>query len=99
MISTLLQLIEDEQKKQGRSPLKSTSDALSVQVAACIVALCGWTGRLDKAHNLLFIDKKFRDEHCNIRKIPHITLTRLWHLKAFIELASPCRKVKNILLS
>uniref|UniRef100_A0A8C7L9B9 Zinc finger, C3HC-type containing 1 n=2 Tax=Oncorhynchus TaxID=8016 RepID=A0A8C7L9B9_ONCKI len=44
VISTLLQLIEDEQKKQGRSPLKSTSDALSVQVAACIVALCGWTG-------------------------------------------------------
>ncbi|CAB1346229.1 unnamed protein product, partial [Coregonus sp. 'balchen'] len=44
VISVLLQLIEDEQKKQGRSPLKSTSEALAVQVAACIVALCGWAG-------------------------------------------------------
>uniref|UniRef100_A0A4W5QAJ7 Zinc finger, C3HC-type containing 1 n=1 Tax=Hucho hucho TaxID=62062 RepID=A0A4W5QAJ7_9TELE len=44
VISVLLQLIEGEQKKQGRSPLKSTSEALAVQVAACIVALCGWAG-------------------------------------------------------
>eukprot|EP00063_Salmo_salar_P089412 XP_014064247.1 PREDICTED: nuclear-interacting partner of ALK-like isoform X2 [Salmo salar] len=44
VIGVLLQLIEDEQKKQGRSPLKSTSEVLAVQVAACIVALCGWTG-------------------------------------------------------
>ncbi|XP_055045691.2 zinc finger C3HC-type protein 1 [Misgurnus anguillicaudatus] len=43
VISVLLQLIEDEQVKQGGSPSKVASDALSVQVAACIVALCGWT--------------------------------------------------------
>lgn len=48
-ISVLLQLIEDEQKKQQQgasiaigSPLQASSEALSVQVAACIVALCGW---------------------------------------------------------
>ncbi|XP_019898536.2 nuclear-interacting partner of ALK [Esox lucius] len=44
VISILLELIEDEVKKQGMSPLKSTSVALPVQVAACIVALCGWAG-------------------------------------------------------
>ncbi|XP_051544107.1 zinc finger C3HC-type protein 1-like [Myxocyprinus asiaticus] len=42
IISILLQLIEDEQMKQGGSPTKASSDPLSVQVAACIVALCGW---------------------------------------------------------
>ncbi|XP_062374513.1 nuclear-interacting partner of ALK [Sardina pilchardus] len=47
-ISALLQLIEDEQKKKRggspaiNSPLLMTSEPLSVQVAACIVALCGW---------------------------------------------------------
>lgn len=42
IISVLLQLIEDEQAKQGSSPSKVSSDPLSVQVAACILALCGW---------------------------------------------------------
>ncbi|XDV24959.1 hypothetical protein PO909_028975 [Leuciscus waleckii] len=42
VISVLLQLIEDEQVKQGGSPSKVSSDPLSVQVAACIIALCGW---------------------------------------------------------
>ncbi|KAL2102649.1 hypothetical protein ACEWY4_001817 [Coilia grayii] len=46
-ISALLQLIEDEQKKRCgspavSSPLRRPSEPLSVQVAACIVALCGW---------------------------------------------------------
>ncbi|XP_012679949.2 nuclear-interacting partner of ALK [Clupea harengus] len=46
-ISALLQLIEDEQKKLGgslaiSSPLRVTPEALAAQVAACIVALCGW---------------------------------------------------------
>ncbi|TRY98791.1 hypothetical protein DNTS_021656 [Danionella cerebrum] len=41
IISVLLQLIEDELAKQG-SPSKLSSDPLSVQVAACILALCGW---------------------------------------------------------
>ncbi|XP_026064836.1 nuclear-interacting partner of ALK-like [Carassius auratus] len=42
VISVLLQLIEEEQVKQCGSPTKVSSDPLSVQVAACIVALCGW---------------------------------------------------------
>ncbi|XP_056604450.1 nuclear-interacting partner of ALK [Triplophysa dalaica] len=42
VISVLLQLIEDEQMKQGDSPSKVSSDMLSIQVAACIVSLCGW---------------------------------------------------------
>lgn len=48
-ISALLQLIEDERKKRGTavtSPLRMPSEPLSVQVAACIVALCGWAARL-----------------------------------------------------
>lgn len=45
IISVLLQLIEDEQVKQGSSPFKVSSDPLSVQVAACILALCGWAAR------------------------------------------------------
>lgn len=45
VVSVLLQLIEDEQVKQGASPSKVSSDPLSVQVAACIVALCGWAAR------------------------------------------------------
>lgn len=44
VISVLLQLLEDEQVKQGGSPKVST-DPLSVQVAACIIALCGWAAR------------------------------------------------------
>uniref|UniRef100_A0A8C9TEY2 Zinc finger, C3HC-type containing 1 n=1 Tax=Scleropages formosus TaxID=113540 RepID=A0A8C9TEY2_SCLFO len=41
-IGVLLQLVEDEQQK-GDSPLVQLSaEPLSVQVAACIVALCGW---------------------------------------------------------
>ncbi|KAM8908481.1 zinc finger C3HC-type protein 1 [Spinachia spinachia] len=39
VISVLLQLIEDEQKRNGASPC---SESLAVQVAACIVSLCGW---------------------------------------------------------
>ncbi|XP_062338592.1 nuclear-interacting partner of ALK [Osmerus eperlanus] len=39
IVSVLLQLIEEEQKKLGRTP---TSETLAVQVAACIVSLCGW---------------------------------------------------------
>ncbi|XP_056157615.1 nuclear-interacting partner of ALK [Lampris incognitus] len=39
VVSILLQLIEEEQKKQGGT---SSADPLAVQVAACIVSLCGW---------------------------------------------------------
>ncbi|XP_042367226.1 nuclear-interacting partner of ALK [Plectropomus leopardus] len=39
VISVILQLIEDEQKRKGTSPC---SEPLAVQVAACIVSLCGW---------------------------------------------------------
>ncbi|XP_074480951.1 zinc finger C3HC-type protein 1 [Sebastes fasciatus] len=39
VISVVLQLIEDEQKRKGGSPC---SEPLAVQVAACIVSLCGW---------------------------------------------------------
>lgn len=42
VISVVLQLIEDEQKREGGSPC---SESLAVQVAACIVSLCGWAGR------------------------------------------------------
>ncbi|KAJ0057377.1 hypothetical protein NL108_005289, partial [Boleophthalmus pectinirostris] len=38
-VSVILQLIEEEQKRKGESPC---SEPLAVQVAACIVALCGW---------------------------------------------------------
>lgn len=39
VISVILHLIEEEQKRKGGSP---SSEPLSVQVAACIVSLCGW---------------------------------------------------------
>ncbi|XP_047431872.1 nuclear-interacting partner of ALK [Mugil cephalus] len=39
VISAILQLIEDEQKRKGGNPC---SEPLAVQVAACIVSLCGW---------------------------------------------------------
>ncbi|XP_068163126.1 zinc finger C3HC-type protein 1 [Antennarius striatus] len=39
VVSVILQLIEEEQKKKGGSPC---SEPLAVQVAACIVSLCGW---------------------------------------------------------
>ncbi|KAK7895350.1 hypothetical protein WMY93_020675 [Mugilogobius chulae] len=39
VVSVILQLIEEEQKRKGESPC---SEPLAVQVAACIVALCGW---------------------------------------------------------
>lgn len=39
VISVLLQLIDEQQQKLGRTP---TSETLAVQVAACIVSLCGW---------------------------------------------------------
>ncbi|KAJ8007255.1 hypothetical protein DPEC_G00115650 [Dallia pectoralis] len=40
VISVLLHVIEDEEKKQGTS----SSVVLPIQVAACVVALCGWAG-------------------------------------------------------
>ncbi|XP_015208064.1 zinc finger C3HC-type protein 1 [Lepisosteus oculatus] len=51
-VGDLLQLIEDEVKKEGGSPLKMSTDPLPVQVAACIVALCGWAASpaLDSLH-------------------------------------------------
>ncbi|XP_003972923.1 zinc finger C3HC-type protein 1 [Takifugu rubripes] len=39
VVSLLLQLIDEEQKKKGET---SCTEPLTVQVAACIVALCGW---------------------------------------------------------
>ncbi|XP_017270242.3 nuclear-interacting partner of ALK [Kryptolebias marmoratus] len=39
VISVVLHLIEEEQKRKGGTP---SSEALAVQVAACIVSLCGW---------------------------------------------------------
>ncbi|XP_028255418.1 zinc finger C3HC-type protein 1 [Parambassis ranga] len=39
VISVILQLIEEEQKRKGGTPC---SQSLAVQVAACIVSLCGW---------------------------------------------------------
>ncbi|CAK6961384.1 Hypothetical predicted protein [Scomber scombrus] len=41
VISVILQLIEEEQKRKGGTPC---SEPLAVQVAACIVSLCGWAG-------------------------------------------------------
>lgn len=40
VVSVILQLIEEEQKRKGES---LCSEPLAIQVAACIVALCGWT--------------------------------------------------------
>lgn len=42
VISVVLQLIEEEQKRKGGTPC---SEPLAVQVAACIVSLCGWAAR------------------------------------------------------
>uniref|UniRef100_A0A3P8S1V7 Zinc finger, C3HC-type containing 1 n=1 Tax=Amphiprion percula TaxID=161767 RepID=A0A3P8S1V7_AMPPE len=39
VITVILQLIEEEQKRKGGTP---RSDSLAVQVSACIVSLCGW---------------------------------------------------------
>lgn len=39
VISVILQLIEEEQKRKGGT---HCSERLAVQVAACIVSLCGW---------------------------------------------------------
>nr|XP_046234928.1 nuclear-interacting partner of ALK isoform X2 [Scatophagus argus]XP_046234929.1 nuclear-interacting partner of ALK isoform X2 [Scatophagus argus]XP_046234930.1 nuclear-interacting partner of ALK isoform X2 [Scatophagus argus] len=39
VVSGILQLIEEEQKRKGGAPC---SEPLAVQVAACIVSLCGW---------------------------------------------------------
>ncbi|KAI3366398.1 hypothetical protein L3Q82_000553 [Scortum barcoo] len=39
VISVILQLIEEEQKRKAGTPC---SEPLAVQVAACIVSLCGW---------------------------------------------------------
>lgn len=42
VVSILLQLIDDEQKRKGET---SCAEPLAVQVAACVVALCGWAAR------------------------------------------------------
>ncbi|XP_041636287.1 nuclear-interacting partner of ALK [Cheilinus undulatus] len=39
VVSVVLQLIEEEQKKKGKT---QSTEPLAVQVAACIVSLCGW---------------------------------------------------------
>ncbi|XP_030575821.1 zinc finger C3HC-type protein 1 [Archocentrus centrarchus] len=39
VISGILQVVEEEQKRKGGTPC---SEPLAVQVAACIVSLCGW---------------------------------------------------------
>ncbi|XP_038145331.1 nuclear-interacting partner of ALK isoform X1 [Cyprinodon tularosa] len=39
VISIVLQLMEEEQKRKGGTPC---SEPLAVQVSACIVSLCGW---------------------------------------------------------
>lgn len=39
VVSVILQLIEEERKRKGGNPC---SEPLAVQVAACIVSLCGW---------------------------------------------------------
>lgn len=52
VISLLLQLIDEEQKKKGET---SCTEPLTVQVAACIVALCGWAARYQES--LIFQNK------------------------------------------
>lgn len=42
IVSILLQLIDEEQKRKGETPC---TEPLVVQVAACIVALFGWAAR------------------------------------------------------
>ena len=42
VVSVMLQLIEEEQKRKGET---ACSEPLAVQVAACIVSLCGWAAR------------------------------------------------------
>ncbi|KAG8005626.1 NIPA-like protein, partial [Nibea albiflora] len=44
VVSVILQLIEEEQKRKGGTPC---SEPLAVQVAACIVSLCGWAASRD----------------------------------------------------
>ncbi|XP_026002112.1 zinc finger C3HC-type protein 1 isoform X1 [Astatotilapia calliptera] len=39
VISSMLQVIEEEQKRMGETPC---SEPLAIQMAACIVSLCGW---------------------------------------------------------
>lgn len=45
VMGILLQLIEEELRKEARSPAKLLAEPLAIQVAACIVALCGWAAR------------------------------------------------------
>ncbi|XP_061523711.1 nuclear-interacting partner of ALK [Phycodurus eques] len=42
VVSVILQLIEEEQKRKGTT----CSEPFAVQVAACIVSLCGWAANL-----------------------------------------------------
>ncbi|CAJ1054862.1 nuclear-interacting partner of ALK [Xyrichtys novacula] len=50
VVSVILQLIEEEQKRKG---LTLCTEPLAVQVAACIVSLCGWAASPSlKAMNL-----------------------------------------------
>lgn len=54
-VSLLLQLIDEEQKKKGET---SCTEPLTVQVAACIVALCGWATRYQES--LIFQNKTIK---------------------------------------
>lgn len=45
VVSGVLQVIDEEQKRKGAT---QCSEPLAVQVAACIVSLCGWAARWDK---------------------------------------------------
>lgn len=42
VVSGVLQVIDEEQKRKGAT---QCSEPLAVQVAACIVSLCGWAAR------------------------------------------------------
>lgn len=44
VVSSVLQMIDEEQKRTGAT---QSSEPLAVQVAACIVSLCGWAARWD----------------------------------------------------
>lgn len=48
VISSMLQVIEEEQKRMGETPC---SEPLAIQMAACIVSLCGWAARWDVTRN------------------------------------------------
>uniref|UniRef100_A0A3Q4AFC2 Uncharacterized protein n=1 Tax=Mola mola TaxID=94237 RepID=A0A3Q4AFC2_MOLML len=49
VVSVILQMIEEEQKRKGGT---QCSEPLAVQVAACIVSLCGWAAPALRAMSL-----------------------------------------------